>query len=128
MIAGKRSGGGEPEYPIVKRPRAYENAKFHEGELEIHFDKHKAEYGGLGKDGYLKRAQGLLGEDVGGDILGYTRANGEVVRFNSRTGEWACGRPAGSISSRNAVHFQLSPAKWVPRTLIDQTFVTTSTA
>jgi len=67
--------------------------------LEKHFAKHAAEWGAgnITQLGYLKRAQSLLGKEVGGDILGAVRANGDVLRYNIRTNEFAVGAADGTI-------------------------------
>jgi RHS repeat-associated protein len=72
---------------------------FAKGQLEKHFAKHAAEWGAgnITKTAYLKRAQDLLGRDVGGDILGHVRANGDVLRYNARTNEFAVGAADGTI-------------------------------
>jgi pyocin large subunit-like protein len=64
-----------------------------------HFAKHAAEWGAgnITKAGYLKRAQDLLGRAVGGDILGAVRANGDMLRYNVRTNEFAVGTADGFI-------------------------------
>jgi RHS repeat-associated protein len=72
---------------------------FAEGELEGHFVKHAGEWGaeGITKAGYLRRAQTLLGRNAGGDILGHVRSNGDVLRYNQRTNEFAVGTADGTI-------------------------------
>jgi hypothetical protein len=94
---GPKPDGGNPRKDIIKRPRPYENGEFKPGELDDHYAEHAAEWGGITKDAYLKRARSLLGSDVGGDTLGHTRANGDVVRFNKQTGEFAVGQADGII-------------------------------
>ena len=52
------------------------------------------------EDGQLDkktRAQNLLGRDVGGDILGAVRKNGDALRYNARTNEFAVGAADGTI-------------------------------
>lgn len=72
---------------------------FAQGQLDKHFAKHAAEWGtgNITKTGYLKRAQDLLGRDVGSDILGHVRANGDVLRYNAATNEFAAGAADGTI-------------------------------
>jgi hypothetical protein len=72
---------------------------FAEGQLEKHFAKHAAEWGAgnIKKIGYLKRAQSLLGRDVGGNIIGAVRANGDVRRYNAATNEFVAGAADGTI-------------------------------
>jgi len=72
---------------------------FAEGQLEKHFGKHAAEWGAgnITKDAYLKRAGDLLGREPGGNILGAARANGDILRYNIRTNEFAVGTAEGTI-------------------------------
>jgi len=72
---------------------------FAQGQLDKHFVKHAAEWGAgnISKTGYANRAQNLLGRDVGGDILGHVRANGDVLRYNAATNEFAAGAADGTI-------------------------------
>jgi pyocin large subunit-like protein len=72
---------------------------FAQGQLERHFRKHAAEWGAgnITRAGYLKRAQSLLRSNVGGDIVGHVRANGDVLRYNVRTNEFAIGAANGTI-------------------------------
>jgi hypothetical protein len=77
----------------------YVGKGFAQGQLDKHFAKHAAEWGAgnITKTGYLKRAQSLLGRDTGGDILGHVRANGDVLRYNAATNEFAAGAADGTI-------------------------------
>ena len=72
---------------------------FAAGQLEQHFAKHAAEWGAgnITKIAYLRRAQALLSREVGGDILGAVRANGDILRYNVRTNEFAVGTAEGLI-------------------------------
>jgi pyocin large subunit-like protein len=77
----------------------YVSGGFAEGQLDIHFAKHAAEWGAgnITKTSYLKRAQELLGRDIGGEILSHVLANGDVLRYNTRTNEFAVGAADGTI-------------------------------
>ena len=81
------------------RAARYAAKGFSKGQLEKHFAKHAAEWGAgnITKTGYLKRAQDLLGRHVGGDILGHVRPNGDVLRYNAATNEFAAGAADGTI-------------------------------
>jgi RHS repeat-associated protein len=72
---------------------------FKPGELDNHFSKHAGEWGAgnITKDAYLKRAGDLLGREPGGQILGHTRTNGDILRYNTRTNEFAVGAQDGTI-------------------------------
>lgn len=75
----------------------FTNGNFAPGKLDSHYLKHADEYGAIGIDAYLARARSLLSTDVGNGIRGFTRTNGDVVRFNVRTGEFAAGAADGTI-------------------------------
>ena len=68
------------------------------GQLERYFAKNGAEWGAgnITKEAYLKRAAALLSPQPGGRILGATRTNGDILRYNLRTNEFAVGTPQGS--------------------------------
>ena len=92
---GSTLGGARGALPGAK----YAAQGFAKGQLDRHFAKHAAEWGAgnITKTGYLNRAQQLLGQDVGRDILGHVRANGDVLRYNVRTNEFAAGTADGTI-------------------------------
>lgn len=92
--------GAEGEAPKLLAQGAYRAEQFASQKLfDGHFAKHGAEWGAgnITKTGYLKRAQDLLGRDVGDGILGSMRANGDVLRYNVRTNEFAVGTADGFI-------------------------------
>ena len=72
---------------------------FKAGQLDAHFAKHAGEWGAgnITKSGYLNRAMDLLRREPGGGILGHTRVNGDILRYNSRTNEFAIGAKDGTI-------------------------------
>ena len=72
---------------------------FKAGQLDEHFAKHAAEWGvgNITKSGYLKRAQSLLSKKPGGKILGHKRSNGDILRYNTKTNEFAVGSANGTI-------------------------------
>jgi hypothetical protein len=78
---------------------SYGSSNFAPGELEAHFAKHQNEWVGrsLTQADYLERARNLLSSDVGGDILGKVRPNGDILRYNVRTNEFAVGKSDGTI-------------------------------
>lgn len=99
-----RSGSAEAASGSLLAARALPAARyigkgFAQGQLDKHFAKHAAEWGAgnITKPGYLKRAQSLLGRDTGGDILGHVRPNGDVLRYNAATNEFASGAADGTI-------------------------------
>jgi pyocin large subunit-like protein len=46
---------------------------------------------------YLQGARSLLNSEPGGDILGAVRSNGDVLRYNTATNEFAAGTSDGVI-------------------------------
>ncbi len=54
--------------------------------LVDHFEKHGGEFGGIGRDEYLRRAQMLRDSRVGGDVLEAVRADGVITRYDRSTG------------------------------------------
>jgi hypothetical protein len=93
-VATEAAAGGEQ---LALGSGRFTNAEFAPGDLEAHFAKHAGEWGAIGEDSYLARARSMLSSDPGGDLLGSVRANGDVLRFNVRTGEFAVGSSDGVI-------------------------------
>ena len=50
-----------------------------------HYDKHRAEFGSISKEEYLRQAQELRDRPAGGDILEIKRADGTITRFDRKT-------------------------------------------
>ena len=59
--------------------------------------KHWKEFGVTSDDDYTKQAIDFLKQPCGGDIDGYLRADGRIVRFNVSTGEYAVGAPGAEV-------------------------------
>ena len=55
-------------------------------QLDEHYAKHGAEFGAISRAEYLRLAQELRDEAVGGPILEARRPNGEFSRFDRRHG------------------------------------------
>ncbi len=70
-----------------------------EAQLADHFTKHAPEWGAgnITPGGYLRRAETLLNRPPGGNILSYTGPNGDILRYNTRTNEFAVGSADGFI-------------------------------
>lgn len=66
--------------------------------FDDHFNKHKAEWGGITKTAYLKRARTLL-SDNSSVILTKTRPSGDLLKYNPRTNELAIQRGDGVIKT-----------------------------
>lgn len=89
------AGGAQRLLPAAR----YSPQNFASGQLEAHFSKHAKEWGegNITLTAYIARARSLLGREVGGEILGAIRANGDVLRYNARTNEFAVGAADGTI-------------------------------
>jgi pyocin large subunit-like protein len=66
-------------------------------QLEEHYTKHGAEFGAISKAEYLRLAQELRDEAVGGPILEARRPNGEFSRFDRRHGYFGAYNPDRTI-------------------------------
>jgi hypothetical protein len=61
---------------------------------------HRDEYPELASaEDYERKALSLLETAVGGDILGHVDGNGNVIRYNRRTNDFAKGNPLKGIRS-----------------------------
>lgn len=64
--------------------------EFRRGELERHFGEHAGEWPkGMTREQYDRGAKELLSRPPGGDILGHTRPNGDIMRYNKAKNEIA---------------------------------------
>lgn len=54
--------------------------------LREHFQKHGAEFGGIGQEEYLRLAQQLRDRAAGGEILEAVRPDGVITRFDRQSG------------------------------------------
>ncbi|HEV8546461.1 MAG TPA: polymorphic toxin-type HINT domain-containing protein, partial [Candidatus Limnocylindrales bacterium] len=73
--------------------------EFGPGQLETHFVSHAGEWaGGIAtKEAYLARARSLLSSQPGGTVEGFIRTNGDVLRYNRFTNEFAVASANGTI-------------------------------
>ena len=65
--------------------------------LRVHLKRHLQEYPELDEKGYIEHAKDFLAQPCSEDIDGYLTKDGEIVRFNRKTGEYAKGIPGGRI-------------------------------
>ena len=72
---------------------------FSKRNLDIHYSQHKEEFPGLTKTQYAEKAKALIEQPVGGDILGHVKANGRLVRFDSRDDTYVSGHPDVGIAT-----------------------------
>lgn len=71
---------------------------FKSGELEAHHAKHAAEWQPPPtRQQYLARARQLLNEPATDNILGHQRSNGDIMRYNKTTNDFAVMRSDGTI-------------------------------
>lgn len=64
-----------------------------------HYNEHKHEFGKITEEEYRRRALDLIQSKCDNDVLGYKRANGQVIRFRKSTGEYVCGHPDQGIAT-----------------------------
>lgn len=68
--------------------------------LEDHAARHGlAEMGFATKEEYQQKGIDFLMQPCGGDVIGYARPDGVVVRFNTKTTEYATGVPGGPLKT-----------------------------
>ena len=68
--------------------------------LEDHATRHGlAEMGCATKEEYQQKGIDFLKQPCGGDVVGYARPDGVVVRFNTKTTEYATGVPGGPLKT-----------------------------
>lgn len=68
--------------------------------LEDHANRHGlAEMGFATKEEYQQKGIDFLKQPCGGDVIGYARPDGVVVRFNTKTTEYATGVPGGPLKT-----------------------------
>ena len=68
--------------------------------LEDHAARHGlAEMGFATKEEYQQKGIDFLNQPCGGDVIGYARPDGVVVRFNTKTTEYATGVPGGPLKT-----------------------------
>lgn len=68
--------------------------------LEDHATRHGlAEMGFSTKEEYQQKGIDFLKQPCGGDVIGYARPDGVVVRFNTKTTEYATGVPGGPLKT-----------------------------
>ena len=91
MASGTSAAG--PAASIDPKP-----TEFRRGQLDAHFGKHRQEWPeGMTREQYDRGAKDLLARPRGGDILGHTRADGDILRYNKATNELAIMGKDGTI-------------------------------
>lgn len=100
---GEGSGSGSTESGPVVSPEG-ENVPCtgfaSPARLEDHATRHGlAEMGFATKEEYQQKGIDFLKQPCGGDVIGYARPDGVVVRFNTKTTEYATGVPGGPLKT-----------------------------
>lgn len=100
---GEGSGSGSTESGPVVSPEG-ENVPCtgfaSPTRLEDHATRHGlAEMGFATKEEYQQKGIDFLKQPCGGDVIGYARPDGVVVRFNTKTTEYATGVPGGPLKT-----------------------------
>lgn len=100
---GKGSGSGSTESGPAVSPEG-ENVPCtgfaSPARLEDHATRHGlAEMGFATKEEYQQKGIDFLKQPCGGDVIGYARPDGVVVRFNTKTTEYATGVPGGLLKT-----------------------------
>lgn len=76
----------------------YRSANFAPGQLDAHYNKHRAEWsGGITKADYLAKARNLLAATPSGKVLQKVRPNGDVLHYDQSANEFAIGAGGGTI-------------------------------
>jgi chromosome segregation ATPase len=65
--------------------------------LEQHYLKHRSEFGDISKEEYLELAEALRDAPATPDIRSDRRKNGDIARFDTRTGCFGLFKPSGEI-------------------------------
>ncbi len=89
-----------PSNPASGSPnlQVYRSANFAPGQLDAHYNKHRAEWsGGITKNDYLARARNLLAATPSGNVLQKVRKNGDVLHYDQSANEFAIGAGGGTI-------------------------------
>jgi len=97
-VRGARGAAPKSGQKLLPAPK-WQPTAFKPGQLDSHFAKHASEWGSgnITKGGYLTRARQLLSKEPGGDILHHVRSNGDILRYNARTNEFAVAAKNGTI-------------------------------
>ena len=67
--------------------------------LRSHAKRHSMGVGASSEAEYQQKGIDFLRQPCGGDVVGYARPDGVIVRFNTKTCEYAAGRPGSSLST-----------------------------
>ncbi|MDR1019496.1 MAG: hypothetical protein LBL73_01960 [Synergistaceae bacterium] len=110
----KGSGGeNSPKMISVTGANTFQTG-FTKPNLDAHFSKHKKDYAGISKQQYGDEALLLIQSKAEGDIRGYVRENGQIVRYNRITGDLVIGnnQPNGENAIGIATMHKVKEAKY----------------
>ena len=62
-----------------------------------HYQKHGSEFGSITIEEYLRKAQAMRDQSVGGDLLEFVRTDGVVTRFDRSTGAFIAFNSNGTL-------------------------------
>lgn len=82
---------------------------FAPGQLEAHYLKHADQLGYNSQEQYLQGARALLNAPVDDDVLQKIRANGDVERYRTSSGEFAVMTKSGRIRT----YFKTDYSYWI---------------
>jgi pyocin large subunit-like protein len=86
-ITGKLSASGaNPSIPDMDKA----HQKTHKKHLKLGKD-----YPGMPMDEYVRKASALVRSPIGGDVDGYKRPSGDIVRYNKATNDYVVGHAKG---------------------------------
>lgn len=93
----KRQNKGTSSKPSPYSENVRTTGFINKVELEDHFGRHGKALGCSSKEEYQERGIDLLTKPCTNGIAGYARADGKVVRFNTKTGEYVSGYPGQNL-------------------------------
>lgn len=95
--SGQKQSKGTPSRPSPYNSNDRTTGFINAVELEDHFGRHGKALGCSSKEEYQERGIDLLTKPCTNGIAGYARADGKVVRFNTKTGEYVSGYPGQNL-------------------------------
>lgn len=91
------SGGGGSIEPSAEGTNAPCTGFASEAKLKSHSRRHGLGVGTKSDEEYRQKGIDFLKQSCGDDVIGYARPDGSIVRFNTKTCEYAAGKPGGEI-------------------------------
>lgn len=86
-----------PSNPSPHRENKRTTGFINTAELDDHFSRHGKALGCSSKEEYQEKGISLLTKACTNGIAGYARADGKIVRFNTKTGEYVSGYPGQNL-------------------------------